>query len=1440
MKGLEGRVAVLSEARVSLRFRDAVMILRRLRTSVRRPAFCSLLAAAVVTVVTSHPATAATRTWTGNVDSAWDAAGNWNGGAPTSADVALFDASSTANLATTLTTSTSALGLQVTSPAGAVSIGTNTLTLGTGGIDMSAATQNLSISSGLTLATGAQAWNVTSGRSLAASGAFTRSAGATLNAIGAGTATISGVTANTLLAQATTLAPYATFNGTDFAGVNGSGTVVSGSTILAYLTPAGSGNITISNTNVPINVANGTGVRLGNSITVSYGLLFNTNRSGNWAIDTAASGRLLTTGGLMVTNNVGPYDVTIGGAGTGTRPGGNVSGGEFLIHQFNTAGSLIFNAGGTINNNTSSTNVTKTGPGKAILNTGMGFTGALRINQGTVQIGNASTSGTLNVATTVANSGTLAFNRTDAVTFTNTVSGTGVVAQAGSGIVTMNNASNSYSGGTLLSSGTLSYANGLADFGTGGLTFNGGVFQWKSADTTDISSRTLTFAGSAGMNPNGGTVTLANPIGNGGAGGLSLIGSGTLNLTAANSFSGTSTLSAGVLKANNASGSALGSGPVNIASGGTLSGTGSVSGLVTAASGAILVPGNGVGTLTLGSLTLSGGSSLVWEFNATPANDLVVVSSSNGLTINGGAVTLYSENTTSPFSTAGTYNLFQYAGTISGSGVSALTVANQQAGKNYTFGQSGGYVTLTIASSGLLANWNVDANGTWTNSANWNPSEPNAAGDTATFGSVITAPRTVTLDANRTVGNLVFDNANAYTIAPAAGEVLTIGDGTADKSLQVTTGNHTVAAGLILSATTITADIAAGQSLTLSGPISGTAAITKGVSAGTLFLTGSNSYSGGTNINVGTVEFAAGSLGGTAVTINGGTLRYASGNTEDISTKTLTVGASGATINTNGNDVTLANSIGNAGSGSLTKAGAGTLTLGGSNSFTGSTTITGGTVSITADNNLGDLTANAAVVLAGGALKTPSSFSTGRNITATAASTIDAGDATTLSGVISGVQPITKLGSGLLTLTGSNTGFSGGMVLAAGTTALGGGQANGFNAIGTGPITFQNGAVLNLNGFGQADNATTWGTLANTITVAAGQSGTLNMPPRATVSGSLTGSGTFTVNVAATRDDFQGNWGAFTGVLNLAGPGDFRIANFQNSVFTNSKLTIGSGVSVYQTFNPPSGSGTETVQPIGELSGSGNLGGNPVAGRFVNWTVGGLNTSSTFAGAITDTAGQGAAKLTKVGTGALTLTGTSTYTGATTVSAGSLLVDGLLGNTAATVGSAGLLGGNGTLAGAVTVSGTLSPGHSPGLITLGSLTLNPSSTTLIEVVSAGTRGVDYDAIDITGLSGLTYGGTMAVAFGGSALPDNTVLTVFGFTGTPSSSFAGVSSTGYYSGAWTSLGAGTWQVTSGIQTATFSESAGTITIVPEPTSCVALVAGIGLGVLVLRRRHTARD
>src|SRR5262249_39039465 len=69
---------------------------------------------------------------------------------------------------------------------------------------------------------------------------------------------------------------------------------------------------------------------------------------------------------------------------------------------------------------------------------------------------------------------------------------------------------------------------------------------------------------------------------------------------------------------------------------------------------------------------------------------------------------------------------------------------------------------------------------------------------------------------------------------------------------------------------------------------------------------------------------------------------WASGNTADISSRTVTIGSSGATLNTNGNNVTLANSIGNNGSGALTKIGNGTLTLGAAAGWTGPNNLNGG------------------------------------------------------------------------------------------------------------------------------------------------------------------------------------------------------------------------------------------------------------------------------------------------------------------------------------------------------------------------------------------------------------------------------------------------------------------------------------------------------------------
>jgi hypothetical protein len=61
--------------------------------------------------------------------------------------------------------------------------------------------------------------------------------------------------------------------------------------------------------------------------------------------------------------------------------------------------------------------------------------------------------------------------------------------------------------------------------------------------------------------------------------------------------------------------------------------------------------------------------------------------------------------------------------------------------------------------------WNVDANGNWTTAANWSPAtDPNGVNVAVTFGNVITANRTVTLNANRTVGSVTFNDNNNYLL----------------------------------------------------------------------------------------------------------------------------------------------------------------------------------------------------------------------------------------------------------------------------------------------------------------------------------------------------------------------------------------------------------------------------------------------------------------------------------------------------------------------------------------------------------------------------------------------------------------------------------------------------------------------------------------------------
>ena len=240
----------------------------------------------------------------------------------------------------------------------------------------------------------------------------------------------------------------------------------------------------------------------------------------------------------------------------------------------------------------------------------------------------------------------------------------------------------------------------------------------------------------------------------------------------------------------------------------------------------------------------------------------------------------------------------------------------------------------------------------------------------------------------------------------------------------------------------------------------------------------------------------------------------------------------------------------------------------------------------------------------------------------------------------------------------------------------------------------------------------------------------------------------------------------------------------------------------------------------GQIGGSGNL------------TASGVISSATAAG------------FTKVGTGTATLSGNNTYTGTTTVSAGSLIING--NQSAATgvlnVAANATLGGSGTIGGATTIAGILAPGNSAGLLTFNSsLALSNSATTVMEINGAGTRGSDFDAVNVVGL--LTYDGALSLSLGTTFGFGSYSFDLFDF-GSTSGSFDTVDLAGNYSGSLTNTG-GVWGLTSVTgsltNTWTFTESSGVLAVevVPEPSTYALLVlAAVGLGAHVIRRRRSA--
>ena len=123
----------------------------------------------------------------------------------------------------------------------------------------------------------------------------------------------------------------------------------------------------------------------------------------------------------------------------------------------------------------------------------------------------------------------------------------------------------------------------------------------------------------------------------------------------------------------------------------------------------------------------------------------------------------------------------------------------------------------------------------------------------------------------------------------------------------------------------------------------------------------------------------------------------------------------------------------NAGSIGLVKGGDGRLVLSGTNTYSGGTRVTGGTLSISSDQNLGAVAGT--LTLDGGTLQTTAAVTTARAITIESAARFQTDADLTATGVISGTGGLAKTGAGTLTLAGANT-YSGGTSLWGGKVSV--------------------------------------------------------------------------------------------------------------------------------------------------------------------------------------------------------------------------------------------------------------------------------------------------------------------------------------------------------------------------------------------------------------------
>ncbi|QVZ00841.1 fibronectin-binding autotransporter adhesin ShdA [Salmonella enterica] len=376
------------------------------------------------------------------------------------------------------------------------------------------------------------------------------------------------------------------------------------------------------------------------------------------------------------------------------------------------------------------------------------------------------------------------------------------------------------------------------------------------------------------------------------------------------------------------------------------------------------------------------------------------------------------------------------------------------------------------------------------------------------------------------------------------------------------------------------------------------------------------------------------------------------------------------------------------GSGSLVKTGTGELTLSGDNTYSGGTTITGGT-----------LTADHADSLGSGDIDNSGVLKVGE------------GD---LENTLSGSGSLVKTGTGELTLSGGND-YSGGTTIIGGTLT-----ADHADSLGTGAIA--NSGVLQV-GEGELEN-----TLSGTGSLVKTGTGELTLSGDNSYSGGTTIiGGTLTADHA---DSLGTGAVANSGVLQV---GEGELENTLSG--TGSLVKTGTGELTLSGDNTYSG-GTTIIGGTLTADHADSLGTGAVANSGV-LQVGEGELENTLSGS---------GSLVKTGTGELTLGGDNSYSGDTTIADGTLIAANVNALGSGNIDNSGtlMLDANGTfeLANITTHTGATTALAAGSTLDAGQLTQEDGSTLSIDL------GAATDDAVITADS-VTLGGTLNVTGIGS-------------------------------------------------------------------------------------------